>query len=142
MALQSNTREQLAKRLSADLGLRFPEGSVALSAMTSGDPLITLTVSSVDVAVIAITRRTFNGFNVVAELSASAAEGLPEHISWLAVRTDQSQTMTARLAAAVKMLGTSSMKLIFQAAVNASVISDSNVTAEIVNDARLGAVGQ
>ena len=142
MALMNNMREQLAKRLAADIPLRVPSMVVAQSVMASGDPMLTISVSGTAIAVAAITRRTYNGFNVVAELSASAAEGLPEHFCWMMIKDNQTQLVTAELAMIAKQLGTSAVKLGFVASPAEGSLVDASVSVEFANDARLGAVGQ
>lgn len=141
MSLASNVKEQLAKRLKADIELR--EGfTVAMGAMASGDPMLTISSGATVIAVAAISRRTYSGFNVVAELSSSAAEGLPEHICWMMIKDNQSQLVTSKLAMLAGKMGCSSVKLGFVAAPAEASLADASVAAEIVNDARLGAVGQ
>lgn len=142
MSLASNHKDQMAKRLKADLELRGYSATIDLTA--ANDPLLTIKSGATKLAICQITRRSFNGFQVVAELSTSAAEGLPEHIAYLLVDSAASQLNTSKLAMFVKALGTSSMKLGF--VVNASLteanLTDANVAAEIGNDARSGASGQ
>jgi hypothetical protein len=144
MALATNTRYQLAKRTKADVELREPTYTVTQLETAAGDPLLIINDGSDDIAGILIEQRNFDGFNVVAELSASAAEGLPEHVMWLAVDSGSSTTIVARLTAAAKAIGTSSLKMVLNQAapiVEADFI-DANVATEIVNDARNGASGQ
>ena len=143
MALANNQREQLADRLKADIELREPGFTVARSVATSGEPLLTVNDGTNDIAVLAIQKRTFDGFNVVAELSASAAEGLPEHITWLAIRADATQAVVARLTVAARDIFASSLKLVFETPVNAaSVLDEAKVAEELPNSARYGASGQ
>ena len=143
MALSSNQKEQLAKRLKADYELRSLGLTVELGAHSvSGDPLLTLKVGATVVALCLISRRSFVGFNVVAELSSSAAEGLPEHIAYLLQLNSNSQLLTAELAMVAKQLGTSSIKLGFKAAPVEADLTDANVAGEFANDARNGASGQ
>jgi hypothetical protein len=142
MSLASNTREQLAKRLKADLQLRDGSLTVDMGLNAAGDPLLTVKNGVTVEMVVAIPRRAYNGFNIVAELSSSAAEGLPEHICYAQILSTLSQLKTAKYAMWVKALGTSSMKLSFNAAPAEANMTDANVAEEISNDARVGAVGQ
>jgi hypothetical protein len=144
MALASNTKEQLAKRLKQDLQAAAPEMSVsALQAAADGQPLLEIRdASAVLIAIAQIKRKTYVGFNIVAELSASAAEGLPEHDLWLVIKNDQSQAVTAKLAAVAHRLGTASFKLCPSAAPAEADAVDANVALELGNDPRHGAVGQ
>ena len=142
MALASNTKEQLAKRFQADLGIREPALVVEPSVMANGDPMLTIKSAGVAISVAAIQRRSFNGFNVVAELSASAAEGLPEHVLMIMIKNNQTQLVTSKLAMYAKQMGTSSVKIGFTAAVGEADLIEANVAQEIPNDARLGASGQ
>jgi hypothetical protein len=145
MALANNHREQLMKRLKRDIQLSIPSLVVADSPLSSGDPGIMLSVAGVDVAHVAIKRKSFNGFQVVAELSNSAAEGLPEHDAFLQLDTNavgMDHNMSARIVHAVSKIGCASLKVIASTASPAPANAvDANVTAEIANDARLGAVG-
>lgn len=144
MALASNHKDQLAKRLKADIQLREPTYSVDMGSMASGDPMLTVkNAAGSIIALVSVARRSFSGFNVVAELSNSAAEGLPEHVAFLLIDQAQTALVSTKLAMYVKNLGTSSVKLGFKAAplVEADLV-DANVSAEIPNDARYGAVGQ
>ena len=152
MALATNTRFQLADRLQADLQLQGYTVSKSLTLGTgsggapqANDPLLTvLNASSVEVALIAIDQRHFNSFNVVAELSQSAAEGLPEHITYCLMNSADTQLDSVLLAAIVKRLGTSSVKFGFVAVGNLSEnnMTDANVAYELANDSRSGASGQ
>lgn len=142
MALASNTREQLAKRLKADLQLRDPSLTVDSGLSAAGDPLLTVKNGATVEMTVLISRRSYNGFNVVAELSQSAAEGLPEHVCYAQILNTLGQLKTAKYAMFVKQLGTSSMKLSFDAAPAEANMTDANVAEEIANDARVGAVGQ
>lgn len=142
MALANNQRDQLAKRLKADIEVR--EGyTVDLSYLSSGDPLLTIkNTSATIIAYCSIARRSFDGFNVVAELSSSAAEGLPEHVAYMLVDSDEADAVKAKLSVYAYSLGCSSTKLGFKAVIASSDLVDANVNAEIPNSARLGAVGQ
>jgi len=92
--------------------------------------------------VVALEQRTYAGFNVVAELSSSAAAGLPEYIAYCAISSSLSQVLTAQISMEVKALGTSSMKQLFPASPTlVNVIDETQVVAEFANDAVLGAVG-
>lgn len=149
MALASNTKEQLAKRLKADLQVRFPTYTVNVSSAaggqvpTAGDPLLTIiNASSVTVAVVAIDRLSYNGFNVVAELSSSAAEGLPEHVMNALVLSSAGQLVTAQLFMAFKELSTASIRFGFGATVNETNLSTANLVNEWANTARYGQSGQ
>jgi len=143
MPLANNQREQLAKRLKADIELREPDFIVTPETASTGEPILKIEDSGGTIAFAAISKREFAGFNVVAELSSSAAEGLPEHITWLAVDSGESQLVTSRLIVAVRDIGTSSLKLAFEASVdNTDVLDDAKVVAELPNNARAGASGQ
>lgn len=143
MALASNTKEQLAKRLKADIELRDASLTVVSEVAASGDPVLTIKSGATVVGLCQISRRSFSGFNVVAELSSSAAEGLPEHVAYLLQLNTNTQLLTAKLAVVVKQLGTSSVKLGFKAApVIADMVDDTYVSEEIPNDSRAGASGQ
>ena len=143
MPLANNQREQLAKRLEADIKLRHPDYVVTASQAATGEPVLGVNNGSADIAYFAVSKRTFDGFNVVAELSSSAAEGLPEHILWLAVDTGATQLENSRMMKLASDLGTSSIKLAFEATVDSSdVLDDAKVVDELPNDARNGASGQ
>ena len=143
MPLANNQREQLAKRLKADIELRESDWVVTTSTATGGEPVLEVDNGSGDIAFFAISKRTYAGFNVVAELSSSAAEGLPEHITWLAVDTGASQLETAKLMKIASDLGASSIKLAFQATVDSTdVLDEAKVVAELPNNTRSGASGQ
>jgi hypothetical protein len=149
MALATNTKYQLADRLQADLQFAGYTVTRALATgsneVAAGDPLLTVVNSgSTKVALISIDQRTYNGFNVVAELSSSAAVGLPEHVCYLAINSAASQLDTAQLALITKRLGTSSVQLSFQAVGNLDEahLLAANVSAEVANDPRNGASGQ
>lgn len=144
MALASNTKEQLAKRLKQDLEKAAPELQVsALQAAADGQPKLEIKdASDALIAIAQIKRKTFNGFNIVAELSSSAAEGLPEHECWLVLKDDQDQAMTAKLAILGHRLGCASFKLVASAAPAEGDAVEANVTLELGNDPRHGASGQ
>jgi hypothetical protein len=154
MALATNTRDQLGKRLAADLALT--NGMTVTVAQTlgnggnpgcpiAGDPLLTVFNSAgTKIALISIDQFTFNGFNVVAELSSSAAVGLPEHMTYLLVNSAASQLDTSLLSAVVKRLGTATIKYGFVAvgSLTEANLSDANIAFQLPNDSRLGASGQ
>lgn len=143
MALASNTKEQLAKRLKQDLEKLAPELSVsALQMAADGQPKLEVKSGATTVAVCAIKRRTYKGFNVVAELSESAAEGLPEHECWVALKSDATLAQTAKLVKAASALGCSVTKLVSSSAPAEADLVDASVTVELPNDARNGQVGQ
>lgn len=148
MALAGNTRFQLAERLQADIQLREPTYTVVSSTQVTavpGDPLLTVkNASAATIAIIAIDRRTFSGFNVVAELSSSAAEGLPEHIGYMLIDTAQSQTVVSKMVAYLVKIGFSSVQIGFVAAgsLTEANLTAANVAFELSNDARYGASGQ
>ena len=143
MALASNTKEQLAKRLKQDIEKLAPELSVStLQAAADGQPKLEVKSGSTTVAVCAVKRRTYKGFNVVAELSESAAEGLPEHECWVVIKSDATLSQTAKLVKAASTLGCSVTKLVSSEEPSESDLVDSSVTVELPNDARVGQVGQ
>ncbi len=144
MALASNTRFQLAQRFQADLQIREPLFTIDLSIRASGDPLLTIKNSSgTVVAVSQVRRRSFSGFNVVAELSNSAAEGLPEHVIDMLQLNSNSQLLTSMLSLTAYSMGASSINLGFKAApAESDLDTASNFSQEIVNSARYGAAGQ
>ncbi len=153
MALANNQRYQLADRLQADLQLTGYTVTKTLTLGTgvsvgtpqAGDPLLAVYNSAeTEVALIAIDQRHFNSFNVVAELSQSAAEGLPEHITYCLMNSADSQLDSVLLSAIVKRLGTSSVKYGFVAvgSLSENNMSDANVAYELPNDSRSGASGQ
>lgn len=149
MALATNTRYQLADRLQADLQLTGYTVTRSLATgsneIAAGDPLLLVANSSATtVALVSIDQRTYNGFNVVAELSSSAAAGLPEHFCYLAINSSAPQLDTALLSAIVKRLGTSSVQYSFQVVgnLNEAHLLQANVSYELPNDSRSGASGQ
>jgi hypothetical protein len=154
MALATNTRYQLAARLVADLQLT--NGMTVTQSQTlgnggnpgcpvAGDPLLTVFNSAgTKIALISVDQLTFNGFNVVAELSSSAAVGLPEHTIYLLENSANTQLDTSLLAATVKRMSTATIKFGFTAVGNLTEanLSDANIAYQLPNDARLGASGQ
>lgn len=142
MALANNTRDQLAKRLKQDIQLLAPEFTVAAGATAAGDPTLTVSNAAGVQALIAIKRRTYVGFNIVAELSASAAEGTPEHECWLDLNSTLAIEESAKLIKAAAGIGCSSMKILAAAAPAEADLVEANVKADIPNDARVGYVGQ
>lgn len=148
MALATNTKDQLAKRLQADIQLREPTYTVDSSTQVTavpGDPLLTVKDAGASkIAIIAIDRRTFSGFQVVAELSSSAAEGLPEHVAYMLIDTAQSQTVVSKMVMYLGHIGFSSVKVGFVASgsLTEANLTDANVAFELANDPRYGASGQ
>jgi len=143
MPLANNQREQLGKRLKADIGLRKPDLVIDESVSANGEPIFVVSAGGNEEAAFAVSKIEFAGFNVVAELSSSAAEGLPEHITWLAIDTGATQLFAAEMMQLAVNLGTSSIKLAFEATIDKDdVLDDAKVVAELPNSARLGASGQ
>lgn len=139
MALASNQKEQMAKRLKQDLELLAPEFTASMADSST----VELKSGSTVIALLSIRQRSFSGFNVVAELSSSAAEGLPEHEMWLVVKDDQSLTTMAKLTKAAAAMACSSLKIAVEAAVDAADVGDeTKVDLEMPNDARVGFSGR
>jgi hypothetical protein len=145
MALANNQRFQLMKRFKRDLQIVGPEYFQSDDALANGDPALKLALSSGGpvVAYVAITRKTFNGFQVVAELSSSAAEGLPEHDMWLAIDNTAIDVLKmAKLSSFAHRIGAASLKIVSAGAPPTSAsIAESNVSLELPNDPRIGASG-
>jgi hypothetical protein len=143
MALANNHREQMAKKLKADLQLLAADLACKLSD-DAGDPLIELKSGSTVVALLKIQRRKFDGFQMLAELSSDSAQGLPEHECWVAIRDTMAHDRFAKISKAAFGIGASSLKLVVKNGADpaSSDLVEANVTAEIPNSARLGAVGQ
>lgn len=144
MALASNQKEQLAKRVKQEIEKLAPELTVSsVQAGSDGQPELTVKSNGTVIALLAVRRRTYKGFNIVAEISESAAEGLPEHELWLAVDDSNTLVQNAKLLKASFALGCSGLKLIVTTAapVEADLV-EANVSAELPNDARNGFVGQ
>lgn len=143
MPLANNQKEQLADRLEADIKLREPSFTVTRDLGASDEPILLVDSGSGVDAAFAISKRTFDGFNVVAELSSSAAEGLPEHIAWVAVDTGATQILSMKYMQMAVDAGTSSIKVAFEATIDKdSVLDESLVAAELPANARTGASGQ
>jgi hypothetical protein len=126
MALASNMKRQLARKLTDD--------------MTALNPAYT--VAAQDTAAMQIKRRAFIGFNIVAELSSSAGEGFPEHECWLVVKSTQDPLTVAQLMKAADLAGCSVVKFgeVTAAPALADLI-DANIVAEIANNPRMGQTG-
>jgi len=138
MALKSNQTEQMAKRLKQDLEKLAPELKIA----AAGSASISVKDGEDVVALIKLKRRSFEGFNIVHELSESAGQGFAEHELWLALKDDTSLERCAKLVKAAAAAGASEMKLVKTAEAPAEAdLIEANVAATIPNDARLGAVG-
>ena len=143
MPLANNQREQLVKRLEADIKLREPSFTVSREDAATGEVVLLVDSGSGVDAAFTISKRTFDGFNVVAELSSSAAEGLPEHIAWVAVDTGASQILSMKYMQMAVDAGASSVKVAFEATIDKdSVLDDALVAAELPANARTGASGQ
>jgi hypothetical protein len=143
MPLANNQRDQLGDRLEADIKLREPGFTVTRDVGATGEPIFLVDSGSGVDAAFAISKRTFDGFNVVAELSSSAAEGLPEHITWVAVDTGASQILSMKYMQMAVDVGASSVKVAFEATIDKdSVLDDALVAAELPANARTGASGQ
>lgn len=142
MPLANNQREQLGSRLEADIGLREPGLTITKSLGADNEPIFLVSSGGNEEAAFAIEKRSFDGFNVVAELSSSAAEGLPEHITWLAIDTGATQLFAAKMMQLAVNVFASSIKMVFEASITvASVLDESKVAEELSNDARNGASG-
>ena len=138
MALKSNTREQLAKRLAEDLRQISPELAQVRSVDSAGNPVVQLAGKFW----LVVRQRSFNGFQVVAELSSSAAEGLPEHELWLVANSTTADIIEmAKVMKAAAQLGCSSIKVVSKAGATLADAIEAEVDAELPNT-RIGASGQ
>lgn len=135
MALANNQRLQMAQKLQADLKISM--GLVIQMQDDNGNPAM---VGS-DVA-FEIRQRQYNGFQMLAELSSSSAQGLPEHELWFVANNDLTLDAMAKYSKLAFSVGASSVKLVLSDAPALEDMIDANVVAEIPNDIRLGAVGQ
>jgi hypothetical protein len=142
MALVSNQTQQMAKRLKSDLAALAPEFALSSTTDASGDPVVQVKNGATTIALMAIKRRTFAGFNIVNEISASAGNGFPEHEMWLVVKDDTTLAAMAKLTKAATTIACSGIKLLVEASADLTDIGDeSKVVSEIPNDARLGFSG-
>lgn len=145
MSLSTNSRQQMIKRIKQDIKFSMPAVVTTDAPQANGEPGIMLSIAGVNVSHIALSPRSFNGFQVVAELSSSAAEGFPETDLYLQLDTDaagMNHNVAAQIVHNASKLGCSMIKMIASTASPAAANAiDANVTAEIPNDARLGAVG-
>lgn len=141
MALRSNATDQMAKRLKQDVQLLAPALTVSLAADANGNPYVQVSNGATSVAIIGLSRRHFQGYNIVAELSPSAGEGFPEHQAVLAVKSDTTPSTMALLTKAAMSAQASELAIVETVA--APVLADlaAAATAIIPNDARLGSVG-
>jgi len=143
MPLANNQREQLVKRLEADIKLREPSFTITKDFGSNGETILLIDSGSGVDAAFTVSKRTFEGFNVVAELSSSAAEGLPEHVAWVAVDTGATQILSMKYMQMAVDVGASSVKVAFEATIDKdSVLDETLVAAELPANARTGASGQ
>jgi hypothetical protein len=142
MALASNQKEQMAKRLKQELELSATEYTIAAKQDADSDPVIEVKLSTTVVALIAIKRKTFTGFNIVNEISSSAGNGFPEHDMWLVVKDDLTLVGMAKITKAAAAIGCSTMKIAVEASADLTDIGDeSKVVAQLPNTARYGFSG-
>ena len=142
MALASNMKRQLARRLADDMVQLNPTYTVAQSDTAAGDPALLVSEAGVAIAAMQIKRRSFTGFNIVAELSSSAGEGFPEHECWLVMKSDAAPHKAASLMKAADLAGCSVVKIGEVVAAPALTdLIDANVVLEIANSARNGQTG-
>lgn len=136
--LKSNETEQMIKRLKADLKIIAAD----LSSESDSES-ITLKSSGTAVAVIVLKRRSFEGFNILNELSSEVGQGFPEHEAYVVLKADAALAVIAKVVKATAAIGCSSMKIAQTSAAPAKADAvDANVVAELAADARLGAVGR
>jgi hypothetical protein len=142
MALASNMKRQLARKLTDDMTALNPAYTVAAQDTAAGDPSLLISTGGVAIAAMQIKRRAFIGFNIVAELSSSAGEGFPEHECWLVVKSTQDPLTVAQLMKAADLAGCSVVKFgeVTAAPALADLI-DANIVAEIANNPRMGQTG-
>lgn len=145
MALASNQKQQMAKRLQADAKLLAPEYAASLIADANGNPVVQLqdpSNSNAIVALMGIAPRSFSGFNIVAEISASAAEGLPEHELTLAVKSTTAVDKMAKFTKLAASVATSSLKIVSTSAAPALADLAAAPALEMPNDLRNGFTGR
>lgn len=143
MALASNTKDQLAKRLQRDIQLMDGALTVTLTASSDGYPMVKVARADASIlALAAVKTKHYDGFNIVAEISSSAGEGMPEHDLWVVLDSAAAFADNAKMIKACSKMGTASMKLIQNAAPADSQMVDANVAIDLPNSAALGAVGQ
>jgi hypothetical protein len=141
MALRSNQTDQMAKFLQQSLQFLAPELAITASADASNNPLLSVSLAGSAIALIRLNRRTFDGFNIVAELDATAGMGFPEHECWLAIISSASFIEVAKLTKACAGAGASVVKFVTTSSAPAqSDLVFANAT-DIPNDPRLGSVG-
>jgi redox-regulated HSP33 family molecular chaperone len=145
MSLATNTRFQMAEKLRLNFYKRFFSQGYQISEIgnaTDGSVMVSISSAGTVIAACALKPFQFNGFQVVAELSASAAQGLPETQAYLAIATTQGQQFTAQVSMAVKEIGSAVVNQIFQSTVTpTNVVDDTLVAYQWGNDSILGASG-
>jgi hypothetical protein len=144
MARFSIVKDQLIARLKRSLK-RSTTLTLVDDSLSDGSPALVIKSGATAIAYVAVQPRSFNGFNVVAELSSAAGEGYPEHVVHVYFDTDAAGMDTAT-AAQIAMLagriGASSMA-VYQntTAPSNAVIIAANLVYEIANTDEAGAVG-
>lgn len=149
MALATNARQQMARRLQQSLQLTCPEYQCSLSSDASGNPALQLQDPANDMANVAIldlAPKSFSGFNLVAELSPSSAVGLPETDLYLVILDSLKLDKMAKLMKAADRVGAASLKLCIMPSATHPVLSiadasDANLSIELPNDAQVGFSG-
>jgi hypothetical protein len=137
--LKSNETEQMVKRLQADLKIIAAE----LSIEKPSENALVIKEGADAKAAIVLKRRTFEGFNILNELSSEVGQGFPEHEAYVVFKNDCSLAQIAKIVKASAAIGCSSMKICqVSTAPSAADAVDANLVAELANDARLGAVGR
>lgn len=137
MSLPSNLIPQLSRRAIATIQKLYPGYTVtALDTAT-----LQVNTGGTVTAVIGFIQKSFNGFNIVAELSSSAGNGQPETECWLDLNTAASIQDSVQLSKVCANLGCASIKLVTSAAPAATDLVDTNLIVEIPNSAELGASG-
>lgn len=137
MALKSNQTEQMAKKMQQTLQKLAPEFTIELA-----DVSVTVKSAGAVIALIKMSRRSFDGFNIAYELSTSAGQGFPEHECFFAFKSDQAMEACVKISKAVFNAGCSEVKFIKTASapVDADLV-DANVSSVIPNDAFNGSIG-
>jgi hypothetical protein len=145
MARQSNQRNQLMSKFKRALSRLAPAYSLVDSSLSDGSPAIEIKSGSTVLMYAAIQQRSYSGFQVVAELSSSAAEGTPEHALLLAIDSDagaNTADVVALISAIAAKVGCSEFKVYTSTSTpSSSILVDANLKQTIPNDPELGSVG-
>lgn len=147
MARAYNMKFQLMTRFKRAMQVLQPAYTLVDDTLADGSPAVLIYQGATVFAYAAIDPMSFNGFNIVGEISSSAGEGTPEHTFMLYFQTNAAPStfdVTGVITGLAMRVGCSNTQIYGNTTVPAAggaVLSAGNLVQDVPNSDQSGASG-